>query len=66
MRHLARALLAGVTFDAAYTVAYWLVGGRAERRQGPHPVRAYLLIIGLLSVETAVAARLIDYLRGKR
>ena len=65
-RHAARFAVAAVTLDALYTAVYWLILGRAERRTGAHPVRAYFLIIGQLAAEAAVVAHLIGYLRGKR
>ena len=62
-RHATWTALAAVSLDAAYTLVYWLILGRDERRKGPHPELRYFLILGQLGVETAAIIHLVGQLR---
>lgn len=57
-RHATTTALVAVSLDAGYSIVFWLILGRSERRNGLHPVRDYFLLIGQLSVEAAVIIHL--------
>ena len=60
MTHLNRALLTAVVIDHLYTTVFWLVLRR------PHKAWKYALIVGQLSVETAVILHLMGQMRRAR
>lgn len=62
-RHATTTALVAVSLDAGYSIVFWLILGRAERRNGPHPIRDYFLLIGQLSVEAAAIIHLWQALR---
>ena len=62
-RHATFTALAAVTADGLYTLVFWLILGRDERRAGRYPEVKYFAIIGQLAVETAAIVHLISLLR---
>lgn len=62
-RHAIRTALAAVSLDAAYTLTFWLVLGRAERRAGTYPELRYFAILLQLSLEAAAIVHLAQALQ---
>lgn len=62
-RHATITALTAVTLDWAYSITFWLVLGRDERRKGPYAELKYFALIGQLSLETAAIAYLVGQLR---
>lgn len=57
-RHATHTAIAAVAIDWTYTVAFWLVLGRNERRTKRYAELRYFAIIAQLSVETAIILHL--------
>jgi hypothetical protein len=55
--------LVAVTLDELYTIVFWLILGREERRKRPYAELKYFGILGQLSIETVLIAYLYKQLR---
>lgn len=62
-RHATWTALAALSIDAAYTVVFWLVLGRNERRTKRHAELRYFAIILQLAAEAAAVVHLVGQLR---
>lgn len=65
-RHATWTALAAVSLDAAYTLYFWLILGRNERRLKKHAALRYFAIIFQLAAETAAIIHLAGMLKKVR